>query len=107
MKAKEYFEKYEDGIMEEAKEPGIRGDGPAAKMLIEFTKEMQQILKDRHVQFDRGVVPVMREQNQKWNAVVNLFEKKYGDSPIRRDGFYRAMRTEIPELPELNGGNER
>ena len=107
MKAKEYFEKYEEGIMDEALETGIHRDGPAAKMLIEFMSEMKQIIEKRHVQFDRGLIPIIREQNQKWNAVVNLFTKKYGDSPIRRDGFYKAMRTEIPELPELNGGTKR
>ena len=107
MKAKEYFEKYEGDIIKEAMSGDAKGDGPSAKMLIEFTKEMKQIIEARHVRIDRGVIHVIREQNQKWNAVANLFEKKYGVSPIKRDGFYKVMQKEIGGLPNINGGTSQ
>lgn len=103
MKAKEYFAKYEEDIVEEAKNGPPKTDGPAAQMLIEFASEVKQLCKVRHVRHDGGVVPIFLELNQKWNAVVNLFIKKYGETPLRRNGFYIAMKQEIPELPDLGG----
>lgn len=87
MKAKEYFEKYGEGIMEEARSPEIVTDGPMAKMYISFHIEARDMIKQRNVKTDNGLFGIVREMNDKWNAVANLFIKKYGVSPIKRDGF--------------------
>ena len=88
MNAKEYFEKYGEDIWEEAHDPKIRRDGPMAKMFIAFSVEVKEIIKERNVKTDDGLMGIIRSQNQKWNAVVNLFVKQYGVSPIKRDGFW-------------------
>lgn len=95
MKAKDYFLKYDEAIMEEAKRPETKTDGPMAKMYIDFFKETGNIAKQRHVKYDRGLIPVIDEQNKKWNAVVNLFIKKYGVTPIKKDGFKLAFYDRI------------
>ena len=95
MKAKEYFDKYDTLIWEEAHNEAVRNDGPMAQMFIEFSSEMKDIIKQRHIKVDSAVPGVIREQNQKWNAVVNMFEKKYGVSPINRNGFKTAIEKEL------------
>lgn len=95
MKAKEYFEKYNEAIYKEAQENSVTQDGPMAQMFIAFASEMKQIIKQRRVATDKGALSVINEQNQKWNAVTNLFIQKYGVSPIQRNGFYLGMKTQL------------
>lgn len=95
MKAKEYFQKYDKPIWEEAHDPAIHTDGPTAKLYIDFALEMKELMKDRNVQFDRGVFSIIREQNDKWNAIRNMFIKKYGVSPISHDGFATAIKKDL------------
>lgn len=96
MKAKEYFEKYNEKIMEEAVSPNAdHSNGPAAQMYYDFVGELKEIIKPRKVRYDRGALSSIRELNQKWNAVVNLFEQKYGISPIKRDGFERQINISL------------
>ena len=100
MKAKEYFEKYGQDIWQEWQDPEVHRDGPMAKLYIEMSSELKNILDARHVNSDRGMLGVLREQNQKWNAIRNLLEKKYGKTPIQRNGFYFAWKDEM-KLPDL------
>jgi hypothetical protein len=95
MKAKEYFAKYDEAIWQEAHEPEVKKDGAMAKMLIDFTSEMSGIIKARNIKTDQGLLGLIEELNVKWNAVVNLFTKKYGASPIRRDGYRIAINKEL------------
>ena len=99
MKAKEYFQKYDKPIWEEAHDPAIHTDGPTAKLYIDFALEMKEIMKVRNVQFDRGVFSIIREQNDKWNAIRSMFIKKYGVSPISHDGFATAIKKDLG-IPE-------
>lgn len=95
MKAKEYFEKYEQGLIEEAKKSETIPDGAFAKLYIEMYKEMQDLINTRHVRFDRALKAVISEQNDKWNAIERLFIKKYGKSPIKHNGFLNACKEEL------------
>lgn len=96
-KAKDYYELFKFDLMSE-------DDEKANHALSEFIKalndDVQELQKLRHVQFDRGIIPIMKEMNQKWNAVVRLFEKEYGHSPIKPDGFKIFW---IRSMPELEG----
>lgn len=94
-KAKEYYELYKFDLMD--KEKANKALSDLIKDLNEEVKELQQI---RHVRFDRGMMPILKETNQKWNAIVRLFEKEYGASPIRADGFKIFW---LSKMPELNG----
>lgn len=98
MKAIEYFEKFGERIFQEAIDDK-EGKG-ISDLMIAFMTETKELMKKRHIQIDRGMVPIIREQNQKWNALCNLFEKKKGASPIRYNGFLLFLQNEIPELKE-------
>ena len=83
MRATEYFEKYEQPLME-----GFRnGAEKAADVVGEFFREMGDICAMRHVTRMSGINGVVKDQNNKWNKVVRLFTAKYGCSPIKQDGF--------------------
>lgn len=84
MKAKEYFEKYFtdlDSISAEEIENRLRAFFKA------MNAESRDICNMRHVKLDSGVLGVLREQTNKWNAVGRLIEKKYGVLLLKQDGF--------------------
>lgn len=91
MKAIEYFEKYKS----------TTDDLSMYKMLGDFSAEANDIVVNRHCQTDEAFVAVLKEQNQKWNAVVNLFEKNCGVSPIIRNGFLKYWNSKL--LLKLKG----
>lgn len=95
MKAKDYFTKYEQALVSsDADERSIA----IADMLNEMNSEVQNLLKVRHVKTDAGTFPIFKEMNQKWNAIVRLLEKKYGATPIVKDGFQLHWVRRMPQL---------
>ena len=95
MKAKEYFEKYGESVWVDAHTSDTSIDCPTNRLFMDFVTETQEIIDKRKVRFDRGTMSVIEEQNTKWNALVNLFIKKYGATPIARDGFKTVIMKEI------------
>lgn len=50
--------------------------------------------------FDVIGMSIIKEMNDKWNAIVRLLEREYGQSSIIRDGYKRVWIAQIPELKE-------
>lgn len=93
MKAKEYFNQYEEGIVSEynAKASGETPKASAAySLFLAMSNEAFAIMKERNCKREASCAGVIREINQKWNAINTLFEKKYKISPIVRNGFINA-----------------
>lgn len=95
MKAKEYFEKYDRLIVEEYPETKHLTD-----FLIELMREVEKLIDERKCKKADAGVSVIKEVNQKYNAVVALYEKKYGKSPLVRNGFLDVCRTNMPFLKD-------
>lgn len=95
MKAKDYFAKYEQALTSDNSDECSTA---IAEMLNEMNSEVQNLLKVRHVKTDAGTFPIFKEMNQKWNAIVRLFEKKYGATPIVKDGFQLYWVRKMPQL---------
>lgn len=95
MKAKDYFAKYEQALVSSDPE---ECSAAIADMLNEMNSEVQNLMKARHVKTDAGTFPVFKEMNLKWNAIVRLFEKKYGATPIVKDGFQVFWVRKLPQL---------
>jgi len=95
MKAQEYYEQYKDGFLN--KDEAIYLDA-ANKFLVELFKEADELRKIRHVKYDRGFLPILREQNEKYRAVVRLFVKKHGASPIKPEGFEEILAERFPGM---------
>lgn len=103
MKASEYLEKFGDAVFKEWSESETETK-ELAKLMHCFISEMQDAIKARNIKRDTAAVALIKEYNQKWNALAALFVKVYGHSVIRRDGFYNTIRDEIKQLPPLNTG---
>lgn len=95
MKAKEYFEKYDRVIIEDQMAGSIVS---TQKLLLELSNEAESICKKRHAKRGLAVVAVLKELNQKWNAICILYEKKYGVSPLNKDAFKTFWKLQMPEL---------
>lgn len=101
MKAIDYFEQYGEQVYQEALKSSC--NDALSYLLGAFVREMKEIIASRKVQSNRGTVAVIRELNEKWNALVAIFEKRKGDSPIKRNGFRLYMELEIPQLKDWKG----
>ena len=92
MKAKEYFAKY-DGLINSSD-----GSKEATDLLIEMSEEIEKIAEIRHVKNGKALLSIILEENDKWNAIVRMFENKYGISQLLRDGFKNFWFDQMPEL---------
>ena len=97
MKAKEYYEKHKAGLINVDKETALTA---TLGLIYELMNEVEAIVKARHVKYDRGFIPILREQNDKYKAIVRMFEKEYGASPIRTDGFELVLENRFPGITE-------
>lgn len=95
MKAKEYYIPIKDAI-DSGKVEDIKT--VVSDMILNMNDEVEELCKKRHVQFDNGVYSIIKEMNDKWNAVARLVEKDYRQSPILRDGYKKFWINQIPEL---------
>ena len=102
MKAKEYYEQ----IMAKNPQTADEMANAVGDVVDSLNKEAKEIIKKRNIRRDDAVRAVIREQNNKWNAIVGLFEKKQGISPIRRNAFLDAWVKQMPEL-DPNYDNNR
>ena len=68
------------------------------KLLLEMSDEVTVVCKQRKVVKDEAVIAVLKELNQKWNAICCMYEKKYGVSPLNYDAFRCYWMTAMPEL---------
>ena len=88
MKAKEYYAKIKEQNPQTAKElANAIGD-----VVDGLNNEAKELIKKRHVTRDDGCRAIIRELNNKWNAIATLFEKDYGMSPISRNRFFSRLR---------------
>ena len=95
MKAKEYYEKYESVL--HASDDATINKG-LSDMMLEMTGESEKMIQARNAKSNSALVGVLNELNNKWNAVINLDEKKYGASIIARNGFKAFWLHKMPEL---------
>ncbi len=97
MKAIDYFNEYGDAVFCESFHDEKHDE--LNKLFMAFVREMKETIEVRGVKTDKATVAVIKEQNQKWNALCAIYEKKYeGMCPLNRNGFLNAMKNEIPAL---------
>ena len=102
MKAKDYYAKYGAELTAEWEiEP--RSTTGLTKLLIDLYQECIDINKLRHGQTKGALQAIAREQNEKWNAIIRLFEKEGNISPLRWNGFMEYVIKTVPDLfpPEI------
>ena len=95
MKAVDYFNQYGEMIFEEAVK------GQHATMLVMFSEvynEIETLCKTRNAVKDSAKVSAVKEVNQKWNKIRDLFIKKYTASPIKKDAIRKIFLKENPSF---------
>lgn len=99
MKAKEYYEKYCGDLVAEWRLYPLEGETLSLTVLItEFIKETVEIMRIRKCVKLDATQAVVLEQNDKWNAIVRIFDKKAEESPLKRDGFLHYAEKNLPQL---------
>jgi hypothetical protein len=75
-----------------------QGTGMAAlhEMLFNMMEEIQSLVKLRNVASDEAVISIVKEQHQKWKAVVRICEK--GGLYLAPDAFYRYFMSMLDNL---------
>ena len=98
MKAVDYFNQYGEMIFEEAVK------GQHATMLVMFSEvynEIETLCKTRNAVRDSAKVSAVKEVNQKWNKIRDLFIKKYTASPIQKDAIQKVFIKNNPSFEGL------
>lgn len=86
MKADAYFEKYFGSISY----PDSSVLEAGQKMYVEFLGEYEIIKEQRHVTTMNGAVGIIKELNEKWNAVESRVAKKFGKRVIKRNVIWNT-----------------
>ena len=67
----------------------------------EFCCEVVETINKRNAKKDSAVCAVIKEQNNKWNAMVALFDKHNKTCPFKRNAIWNYYASKIPELNKL------
>ena len=81
MKAKDYYNKYKDRLTD-----AEEATKAIQELIMEFIQETKELLNKRNVRSDRGVMAVVNEQNNKWNALCSYF-----DPPVIKRNSYQII----------------
>ena len=84
MKAKDYFNKYKNGLASENKDTYVL---TFSEMYREMYQECVDTMLTRQIKRNDAVVSVFKEMNERYNALCRLLAKEYGNSPIKENGF--------------------
>lgn len=98
MKAKEYYEKYAPNLLSEDRET-VKNAGEA--LTRDFMDEVSAISEKRKVSRPESLVDIIKELNQKWNALRSLFIKRDRKPVLAENGFRDLMQDQINKLLEL------
>ena len=86
MKAKEYIKIYEKNKENMDIKKAIE------KILWMYIEEGQEMIKKRNIKLDNGLISIIKELNQKWNAMM-----KYSND-IKKDGYLNAILIIMPNI---------
>lgn len=95
MKAQEYYVKYRDTLHSPDRDVGLKA---TSDFLMELNREVKHLLDARKCRNAASFIGVLKEVNQKYNAVMNRFERDFGAAPLVRDGFLEFWKREVPGL---------
>lgn len=93
MKAVDYVNKYGEALTgedENKRNEAVNG------LISDMMGELTDIMKTRNVSTDKGAFSVIKELNQKWNAI----NRKLSIPVLSEDGFKKIMAHGIPGLEQ-------
>ena len=93
MKASDYY-----NIMMEYPQTAEGIAEAAGKVVDLMHAEIKELIAKRKAVRDSAVAAIIREQNDKWNAVISIYEKKNGICPLTRNAIWKHWVKHIPSL---------
>lgn len=103
MKAKELYAKHKTAILDA--DEGTSTAGVAA-LLNDLSDDMAALIKARHPKTNAATLACVNEINAKYNAVISCFEKEFGASPIKPDGFRQVWKQREPLLKRARDASD-
>lgn len=70
----------------------------ASKVIGLMHTEMKELIAKRKAVRDSAVAAIIREQNDKWNAVIGIYEKNKVTCPLARNAIWKNWAKIIPGL---------
>ena len=98
MKAKQYASEYVAKLSNAKTEEEI--SHITMELLVQLMKESEDLAQKRHVQFDKGFIPICKEFSQKWNVIADLVEKEMGMEVLRPNAYRDFLFLKIPGMEE-------
>lgn len=99
MRAKEYYKKYGKRIES--------GDTHATiEMVNEMMDELRGLLDSRHVSTDTGLLNVINEMNEKWNAICRKFKEPILIPNAFRDNIYKQLGITPADIARKLGSSD-
>ena len=99
MRAKEYYKKYGKRIES--------GDTHATvEMVNEMMDELRGLLDSRHVSTDTGLLNVINEMNEKWNAICRKFKEPILIPNAFRDNIYKQLGITSVDIARKLGSSD-
>ena len=89
MKATEYFDRYAGRIKPELSDAAFIN--LVSDIYKDFYNELISIVHIRNIKTGKGFQSAVAMQNDKWNVLCRLFEKRFSASPIKLNGFQAAI----------------
>lgn len=93
MKAVEYVEKYGDDLTCSDEE---KRNAAMNNLLNDMMHELTEIMVIRNILTDKGAVSVIKELNQKWNAI----NRRLKIPVLSEDGYKKIWINQMPELAD-------
>lgn len=95
MKTHEYMAEYGEKIFKEARD----GKTDTLNYVFSlFSREILDIARSRNVKTKDGLMHIVEEQNEKWNAFSRKFRKKYGRDVVRLNALKTVYEKEVETL---------
>lgn len=91
MKAKDYYK-----LIKQAKPSEL--PEAVGEIVDGMNREVKELINKRHVKTDERVRAIILELNNKWNAIVSMFEKDYGYPLLERNKFKNLWGKYYPHL---------
>lgn len=106
MKAKEHFKKRLD-LFKHADAYGYEIREINQIIRDDFINETNKLILVQNITTNWKLVELLRMQNEKWNALVKLYNHNFGKSPIDKNEFRRRIvPTEWPTIDITNTKGE-
>ena len=96
MKALDLCKKYEDTFFGVPPASLKSAQTAIGHIFVDLAEEALDIAKKRNVVRINSFVSILREQNDKWNAMIRIYEKRHRFAPFTPDGFAIMWERYIP-----------